>query len=53
MKVEQVLQLKFWQIVEHLLEVILQRTLLDNDTLHCELLKEDDTLDDITRISLN
>lgn len=52
MKVDQMLQIKFWQIVEHLLDVILQRTLLDNETLHSELIKEDDTLDDITKISI-
>ena len=52
MKVEQALQLKFWSIVEHLLDVILDRTLLDNDTLYYQLLKQEDTLDDITKISL-
>lgn len=52
LKVEAELQNRFCQIVEHLLDVLLAKTTLDNDTLFHEMLKDDDTIDDLTKISL-
>lgn len=53
MKTEESLALKFWQIVDHLLDIIISKIILDKESIMAEMIKDDDTIDDLTKINID
>lgn len=53
MKTEESLALKFWQIVDHLLDIIISKIILDKEAIMAEMIKDDDTIDDLTKINID
>lgn len=53
MKTEESLALKFWQIVDHLLDIIISKVILDKESIMAEMIKDDDTIDDLTKINID
>lgn len=52
LKVQPALAQKFWQIVEHLFDCLIAKTPLDKDTLLNEMLKDEETIDDLTKLNV-